>query len=296
MPPFGGMMHVRGRAGSRTSEGIMADTERKRQKHTMRFVLYRTMGLLAIMASAVDVCIYRGKAWSWGFGVLLTVVGGIIFLSARAAERNERRVHVAQGDRFFTNPRQAIIKVLLLVLLLIAWLIVARLVLVPMWAETKTAAAASFRLLGLGMVVIVACAVCGQALWDWRQVRRNIHMAVCSGHKEWVERLIEGHPDLAHVPGSYGRMPLHLACALGYTDIAMLLLGAEADATLEADGGWTALHWASMRGTHDLVLALLEAGADVNARAEDGTTPLLWAMRNHRDEAAAALRQHGAEE
>jgi len=266
----------------------MAEEEGRLQKHTMRFMLYRTVGLIAIVASAVDVWVYRGKAWSWGVGVVLTLVGGVVFLSARAAERHERRVHVAQGDRFFTNPLQALIKVLLLVLLLVAWQVVALVVL----SEVTDA---PLRISGLGMLTIVVLAVCAQALWDWRQVRRNIHMAVCSGRKDWVLHLMQDTPNLVHVPGAYGRMPLHLASALGYSEIGLLLLEMGADATLEADGGWTALHWASMTGRHDLVLALLEAGADVNARAEDGTTPLLWAMRNHHDEAAAILRQHGAE-
>jgi len=288
-----------------------------RRRHTLRYRVYRGCGALAIAAAVLALVLYGPLPFVSGFAVVNVVVGALLFVSARAAERHERRTHFDYSG-FFSRPWRAVLKIVVLIGVVgifaavrVAWPELAKGFSTgssPISAlESREGPATEspegvssespieFPIGWWGIVGILALIVCGEALSDWWEVRHNIHVAACSGRRRWVEKLVEAAPDVIHVPGPYGRTPLHLAVALGHEDIAGLLIDRGADVGATADGGWTALHWAAMSGRSRLVGRLLEEEADVNARAEDGTTPLHWALKNGHDAVCTILREHGAE-
>jgi hypothetical protein len=263
----------------REGELFMGKTDGHR--HTMRFYVYRVAGALAV-AAGIGVLVQVGIVWqTLAIAAVAGGLGVVLFLSAGYAERSERRTHFAYST-FFSRPRRAAIKILLAIeAVFLAFIILGESLLVYGWMPA---------------LAIVVLAIAGQALSDWWQVRRNIHVAVASGRIAAVEKLLVSDPERVHQRGGYGRTPLHLACALGQESIAKVLVFEGADVNSRAEGGWTALHWAAMMGRKELARRLIEEGADVNAEAEDGTRPLTWALRNHHEDTAEILRWHGAEE
>ena len=75
-------------------------------------------------------------------------------------------------------------------------------------------------------------------------------------------------------PAAPGGPLLHVAAALGQTDLAKLLLEAGADPKSRDAAGRTALHRAAWGYNPKTLDLLLHAGADVNARDAQGRTPL----------------------
>jgi ankyrin repeat protein len=67
--------------------------------------------------------------------------------------------------------------------------------------------------------------------------------------------------------------PIHSAVAGNYTDIAALLIEADADINVKQQAGATPLHSAAQNGNIDMLILLLEAGAEVNVRMEGGKLP-----------------------
>lgn len=273
-----------------------------KHRHTLRYFVYRVGGLLALLASVGVLLALGVSVPSAVVSLISAAVGALLLLSARGAERLERRTHFVYSN-FLGHPRLMLFKAAVAACaVLLAFAVLKYLgTELPEQALDEDVAEAIEENLGSALkwwavVPIVALAVLGQALSDWWETRHNIHVAVANGRLAAVEKLIVSKPDVVNSVGAYGRTPLHLAAAIGQTPIAKVLIFEGADVNAKADGGWTALHWAAMSGREDLVRRLVEEGADVNARAEDGTTPLVWAMRNRHDEVSAVLRWHGAEE
>ena len=250
----------------------MAPEEKRR--HTWRYKIYRVCGVAALLA-AVGAPLYAWCVPTVVFSLANAVIGAVLLLTARTAERSERRTHFTYST-FFSNPARGVLKLLAMAAALLLCAVVFK---IGWWV----------------IVGIIALGVCGQALSDLMEVRRNIHVAVCSGHVGRVERLVRSKPELLDARGLYGRTPLHLAAALGVKPVAEFLMSEGAEINALADGGWTALHWAAMRGRLEIVKRLLEEDATVNPRAEDGTTPLFWALRNQHGEVSALLRLNGGE-
>jgi hypothetical protein len=259
--------------------------QERRRRHTTRYLIYQVCGGIAIIAGPVPFFVYGVNGAVLGFAAVNLTIGGVLCLSARASERYERRAHFTYRT-FFSKGALAVTKVAILITVLLLCLLVIPERWAALMGDTKWWA----------MGAVVALAVCGEALSDLWEVRRNIHLAVGSGNLGRVDRLLARNAELVDARGAYGRTPLHMAAALGRTDVAGVLLTNGADVNAVADGGWTALHWAAMSGRLELVRRLIEDGAEVNARAEDDTTPLHWAERNGHEEVAAILRWHGAEE
>ncbi len=99
--------------------------------------------------------------------------------------------------------------------------------------------------------------------------------AVVSGDVELVRSELQ-HPDhgINTLDSNSGASPLCTAVFLGHTEIAELLVNADADINLPTRAFSTPLHIAAFMGRANEAALLLRAGADVNARDERNLTPI----------------------
>lgn len=114
-----------------------------------------------------------------------------------------------------------------------------------------------------------------------------LHIACLYNRADAVIELIRAGANLFAVD-SYGAMPLHNACRLMYTKVAIALI--EAIASLpgskhkvnspDRGSSMTPLHYASQTGAVDIVAALLSHGASTNVRDSSMHTPLQLAKAN----------------
>ena len=98
--------------------------------------------------------------------------------------------------------------------------------------------------------------------------------------------------------GQYGATVLHVAAAVGRTDVAAMLLDAGADP--DARGGYddaTSLHVAAWNDHPDMAELLVARGAtiDIPSGSLHGTPPLGWALINGKHRAVERLLHLGAE-
>lgn len=127
------------------------------------------------------------------------------------------------------------------------------------------------------------CALGGRAAVEARSLtgQTPLHTAASSGHAEVCAALIETHPRCVDLlattdrEGSVGSSALHLACRLGCTDVADVLLAKGANPRRADDTIGTTLHYAArglgpgryFGGTKlalKLVASLIIHGAEVN--------------------------------
>lgn len=117
---------------------------------------------------------------------------------------------------------------------------------------------------------------------DWSNTGWSaLHLAIVTGDETTAKRLIRrmGKSD---VPMDSGHTSLHLAAALGYTNILRRVLQKEHVNPNMADAkGNTALHYAVMNGHADCVAKLLEYGnIQANRRNAQNQTPIHLAVQN----------------
>ena len=100
----------------------------------------------------------------------------------------------------------------------------------------------------------------------------------------------------AHVDAStsHGMTPLHLAAAVGATDVVEVLLAANA-MELQDMQGQTPLHAAASSGSADVCELLTDAGACVDSFDAFGFSPLRWAVLQGHTMAALCLLKAGAD-
>ena len=74
---------------------------------------------------------------------------------------------------------------------------------------------------------------------------------------------------------SFGRTPLHVACAADYSDMVKFLLHNGADITIRTKGeDQTAIHYAAKNDAVNALKILMENGASLNDLDYKGRTPL----------------------
>lgn len=93
-----------------------------------------------------------------------------------------------------------------------------------------------------------------------------------------MKRLLDWAEDVDAVD-SEGRTPLHLAIALGQTELAELLLAAAPDIDISDAAGQTPLHIAADKGNMHIGRRLADANADFEAVDARGLTPAHLAAR-----------------
>lgn len=93
----------------------------------------------------------------------------------------------------------------------------------------------------------------------------------------------------------YGIFPLHLACRLGSTGKAEMLLKAGARIQDSLPGGETPLMTAARTGIPDLVHLLLRHGAEIEAQEAQGQTAIMWAAEAGHAPVVRLLLKAGAD-
>jgi ankyrin repeat protein len=90
--------------------------------------------------------------------------------------------------------------------------------------------------------------------------------------------------------------PILQASAKGYTEIARMLLKAEANPNARKTSGEkeTALMYASQRGHEEIIKLLIEAKAELNIKNESGKAALAMAEQNGFVEITNILKKAGA--
>jgi ankyrin repeat protein/L-ascorbate metabolism protein UlaG (beta-lactamase superfamily) len=120
-------------------------------------------------------------------------------------------------------------------------------------------------------------------------------LATMVGNLDAVKVLLENKADVT-ITDQSGLFPLLQAAKDGRKEIALRLLAAGANAkAVMGDTGLTALHMACALGYGDIARALLDKGADVNAKDKWEHTPIGLANRYGHRNLAELLLSHGAQ-
>ena len=111
------------------------------------------------------------------------------------------------------------------------------------------------------------------------------------GNLAHVKALLKDHPGLVSTRGAFGMTPLHMAAAMGRSDITALLLKDKANVNAkDTVEGLTPLHYAAQQGHAEIAKLLLANKANVNAKEIQGMTPLHYAAgAGHTDVAKLLL-------
>lgn len=120
-------------------------------------------------------------------------------------------------------------------------------------------------------------------------------MAVCYGHIECVEALLEAGADPS-LSGKHGITPVFFACQEGHVSCLTQLIakGGDLNTPNSQDGG-TPLYIASSKNNAECVELLIHAGADVNKSRLDGSTALQTAIKKGHKKVAGLLIAGGAD-
>ena len=110
-----------------------------------------------------------------------------------------------------------------------------------------------------------------------------------------VDLLLENGADINAVSKNrFSATPLQSALAMGWIDLAKLLIARKANVNCRGEGGGTPLHEASANGQLEMARLLLAHGANLNATDDSGKTPLTIALEYKQAEMEKFLRDHKA--
>jgi len=109
------------------------------------------------------------------------------------------------------------------------------------------------------------------------ELEKRLRSAIEEGNLGKVKELVSQGAD---VNAKYEKAltPLHIAAAIGDSEIVKFLLSHGADVNAKAEGKITPLHLAALGARGKVVKLLISHGADVNAEDEEGRTPLEFAL------------------
>jgi len=123
-----------------------------------------------------------------------------------------------------------------------------------------------------------------------------LHYAVQSKNVKLVRLLIERGADVnAKVSGNVTPLMLSVDMAFGDPEIALELLKAGADVTIQDTGGDSALLIATTESSNEVMEAMLRKGANPNAQQRSGGTALHYAAMNAMADRVKILLDHGAD-
>ncbi len=101
----------------------------------------------------------------------------------------------------------------------------------------------------------------------------DMQLAILSNNIEAVKQHIKAGTDINKKDAMTGSTPLITAASFGKSEIAKILVDADADLSIKNNDGATALHTAAFFCRTDVVKILLEADADKTLTNNFGATP-----------------------
>ncbi|XP_059146034.1 ankyrin repeat, PH and SEC7 domain containing protein secG-like, partial [Physella acuta] len=127
--------------------------------------------------------------------------------------------------------------------------------------------------------------------------RRAIHYAANNGHLECVRLLLKAGA-ISNCADHFGRTPLHMACAMGFTEIVRLLVKQCGQInSCRTESGENAVHATAAAGHVEIMEFLIEHGGDINAttsKLKGGETPLHKAISTDKPEMVDLLCRYDA--
>jgi len=149
--------------------------------------------------------------------------------------------------------------------------------------------------LGLMLLFILASPLCGYA--QNPSIADDLWQSVTSNNVQEVGRLLAGgaNPNAISKNAKDAASPLQAAAALGYRDVADLLIAKGADVNSRDHYQWAPLHMAAFRGHAEIAELLISKGAQIEAKGIDGSTPLALALQQGHPEVAMLLIAKGAD-
>jgi ankyrin repeat protein len=122
----------------------------------------------------------------------------------------------------------------------------------------------------------------------------SLEQAISRAHADTIKRLIAQGVDI-NARNIRGHAPIHLATAMGSSDVVQLLLKNGAEVNLAGtDSCFTSLHYAARLGHVDLCELLVRYGADTDAQTAKLETPLHLAIAKGHREVVAILLKYSA--
>jgi ankyrin repeat protein len=122
----------------------------------------------------------------------------------------------------------------------------------------------------------------------------SLEQAISRAHADTIESLIAQGVDLT-ARNTRGHAPIHLATAMGSSDVVQFLLNNGAEVNVAGtDSGCTSLHYAASLGHVDLCELLVRYGADTDAQTAELETPLHLAVAKGHREVVAILLKYSA--
>lgn len=126
-----------------------------------------------------------------------------------------------------------------------------------------------------------------------------VYMAVRFGSSRSIKAMMKYKPNLGVKRGLGFETPLILASALGYAEIAEILIAFKADPMEKTSRGETAMHAAASEGwisVMDVLCANNSSSQDMlNCQTKTKETPLHYAVKNKQEQAAQYLIHKGAD-
>lgn len=122
-----------------------------------------------------------------------------------------------------------------------------------------------------------------------------LHVCVNSGYVDIAKFILKNNNDLANKTDRTGTVPLHVACAYGFFDVAKMLLEYTSKINIIDDNALTPLHICCMHGHTKLAELLIKNGADINLCSPEHGTPIFLAVRNQSFEVIDLLLSNDAD-
>lgn len=122
-----------------------------------------------------------------------------------------------------------------------------------------------------------------------------LHVCANSGYVDIAKFILKNNNDLANKTDKTGTVPLHVACAYGFFDVANMLLEYTSKINIIDDNALTPLHICCMHGHTKLAEVLIKNGADINLCSPEHGTPIFLAVRNQSLEVIDLLLNNDAD-
>ncbi|CAL8142543.1 unnamed protein product [Orchesella dallaii] len=123
----------------------------------------------------------------------------------------------------------------------------------------------------------------------------SVHQLITSGDVVRAQQLLQTNQNLVKSKDESGRIPIHWACSMGFTELTELLLTLGSPVDASDDDQLTPLIIAASAGRTPIVRLLISKGADVNAQNSGGHSALQYASSKNRSDIVEILLANHAD-